>query len=44
MKGKNPHQELEELQDINKDIHIDLQSLNVPGLSAERHAVIIYKK
>jgi len=44
MKGKEPYQELKELREISKDICVDVKSLNVPGLVAERHAIIIYKK
>ena len=44
MKGKDPFKEVEDLQAIDKNIHIEIQNLNVPGLSAERHAVIINKK
>ena len=44
MKGKEPYQELKELREISKDICVDVNSLNVPGLVAERHAIIIYKK
>ena len=44
MKGKEPYQELKELREISKNICVDVKSLNVPGLVAERHAIIIYKK
>jgi 16S rRNA (guanine527-N7)-methyltransferase len=44
MKGKEPYQELKELSEISKNICVDVKSLNVPGLVAERHAIIIYKK
>ena len=44
MKGKEPYQELKELREISKDVCDDVKSLNVPGLVAERHAIIIYKK
>ena len=44
MKGKEPYKELKELREISKDIYVDVKSLNVPGLVAERHAIIIYKK
>ena len=44
MKGKEPYQELKELREISKNICVDVRSLNVPGLVAERHAIIIYKK
>ena len=44
MKGKEPYQELKELREISKDICVYVKSLNVPGLVAERHAIIIYKK
>ena len=44
MKGKEPYKELKELREISKNICVDVKSLNVPGLVAERHAIIIYKK
>ena len=41
MKGKYPGQELKELD---KDVEHKTHKLNVPGLGAERHAIIMYKK
>ena len=44
MKGKEPYQEIKELREVDKNVRIDVENLNVPGLTAERHAIIIYKK
>ena len=44
MKGKYPKQELEELIELDENVAFQVEKLKVPGLSAERHAVIIYKK
>jgi 16S rRNA (guanine527-N7)-methyltransferase len=44
MKGKEPYRELKELREVDKNIRFDVENLNVPGLTAERHAIIIYKK
>ena len=44
MKGKYPKQELEELLSWMGKCSVSSGKLKVPGLSAERHAVIIYKK
>ena len=44
MKGKEPYQELKELREVDKNICFNVETLNVPRLSAERHAIIIYKK
>ncbi len=41
MKGKYPDQEL---KDLDKDVEHKTHKLNVPGLDAERHAIIMYKK
>tara|TARA_B110000014_G_C20027995_1_gene533703 strand:- start:274 stop:903 length:630 start_codon:yes stop_codon:yes gene_type:complete len=41
MKGKYPEQEL---KDLGKDIKHKAHIINVPGLKAERHAIIMYKK
>ena len=43
MKGKIPHQEIEELESLNKNVSLKVEKLDVPGLEAERHAVIIKK-
>ena len=40
MKGKYPDKELSELD---KNINYEVEKLIVPGLSAERHAVIMSK-
>ena len=44
MKGKYPKQELDELVEFDKNVVFEVEKLKVPELSAERHAVIIYKK
>ena len=44
MKGKFPIQEISELKSIDKNIDYEVKNLKVPGLKAERHAVIIFKK
>jgi len=44
MKGKFPIRELSELKGIDKKINYEVKNLKVPGLKAERHAVIIFKK
>ena len=41
MKGKYPDQEL---KDLDKDVEYMAHIINVPGLKAERHAIIMYKK
>ena len=41
MKGKYPDQEL---KDLDKDVEHKAHIINVPGLKAERHAIIMYKK
>ena len=43
MKGKFPYQEIEELEALNKSVSLKVEKLDVPGLEAERHAVIIKK-
>ena len=43
MKGKFPYQEIEELETLNKSVSLKVEKLDVPGLEAERHAVIIKK-
>ena len=43
MKGKIPYQEIEEIESLNKNVSLKLEKLDVPGLEAERHAVIIKK-
>ena len=42
MKGKFPHQELDELKDLDKNIRFEVKRLDVSGLQAERHAIIIF--
>ena len=42
MKGKLPYQELDELKDLDKNIRFEVKRLDVPGLQAERHAIIIF--
>jgi len=42
MKGKLPHQELDELKGLDKNIRFEVKRLDVPGLQAERHAIIIF--
>ena len=44
MKGKFPKEEIKELEGLKEDIVINIERLNVAGLSADRHAVIIQKK
>ena len=44
MKGKEPYQELKELKEVDKNICFNVETLYVPRLAAERHAIIIYKK
>ena len=44
MKGKYPHEEISALKNLNQSIHFEVARIEVPRLSAERHAVIIYKK
>jgi 16S rRNA (guanine527-N7)-methyltransferase len=44
MKGKFPKEEINELEGLKEDIVINIERLNVAGLSADRHAVIIQKK
>ena len=43
MKGKFPYQEIEELEALNESVSLKVEKLDVPGLEAERHAVIIKK-
>ena len=43
MKGKIPYQEIEEIESLNKNVSLKVEKLDVPGLEAERHAVIIKK-
>ena len=42
MKGKFPKDELAELQTLDSKIRLDVEKLKIPGLEADRHAVIIY--
>ena len=42
MKGKFPHMELDELKDLDKNIRFEVKRLDVLGLGAERHAIIIF--
>jgi len=42
MKGKLPYQELDELKGLDKNIRFEVKRLDVPGLQAERHAIIIF--
>ena len=44
MKGKYPHEEISALKNLNQSIHFEVARIDVPRLSAERHAVIMYKK
>ena len=44
MKGKYPHEEISALKNLNQSIHFEVARIDVPILSAERHAVIMYKK
>ena len=39
MKGRYPHQELEEIAD--QELNIDIHPLTIPGVSAERHIICI---
>ena len=43
MKGKYPHEEIKELENLQKDLNFIVEKLDVPGLDADRHAVIINK-
>ncbi len=43
MKGKYPHEEIKDLENLNKDLNFIVKKLDVPGLNADRHAVIINK-
>ena len=43
MKGKYPHAEIDDLKNLNKGINFTVKKLDVPGLNADRHAVIISK-
>ena len=42
MKGKFPKDELAELQTLDSKIRLHVEKLKIPGLEADRHAVIIY--
>ena len=43
MKGKYPYKEITEFEALHSGISFNVKKLNVPGLKAERHAVIINK-
>ena len=43
MKGKYPHAEIDDLKNLNKGLNFTVKKLDVPGLNADRHAVIISK-
>ena len=42
MKGKFPKEELAELQTLDSKVRLHVEKLKIPGLEADRHAVIIY--
>lgn len=42
MKGKFPKDELAELKTLDSKIRLHVEKLKIPGLEADRHAVIIY--